>query len=562
MQQGLQQVLPPDMEQQLAQQVRLSSEAQRSPAQASSGVGQPDSIDAELQSLIQQHKAALQHLEGLSARRALLRPSPDLSPASTGAQNSPGSVGESPGAAALPLKRLLSRATTPPPTLASLLPSSALQGRWTSPSPDFSSGASRSADAGYSPSHRARPTLASQMSFDPQGSAEGPVQPPEGSFPTAPHPLLHMSSSQPDADTMSRYIFNSTSSFNRRVAYDAPENDLASSSNIFAAGSSNSVAASSGGQAEVSVAASKAAHLDEGSGHPNLTRAAVRSSHAADSSQQPADEGSPSPSSLQAQLAAVKLRKQKAAVASAAPKPDAIVGQAAPAGRPTPKQAPPLPPTPPAAPIMLQGGGSTPAEGALSQHNSMPVWARHVGAPPPPPPPPPSPPPPPPPPPPPLSTPKAAAHQTATHVTHKHDDMDSLNVSSHDGVVGSYSQSPPRMQQQNAAGSFDQDLGSASVQPQVQASSWQQSRQLQSAQVFDPSGQLSAMQPFGQQQPQASAAQGVRLLAAMQSQDAQFEANRPVKRWPAVQTNPLFQTNPGAVSASSAPLMPGRGSFR
>ena len=184
----------------------------------------------------------------------------------------------------------------------------------------------------------------------------------------------------------------------------------------------------------------------------------------------------------------------------------------------------------------------------------MPVRARHVGAPPPSPPPP--------PPPPPLSTPKAAAHQTATHVTHIFDDMDSFNVSSHDGVVGSYSQNPPRMQQQNAAGSFDQDLGSASVQPQVQAPSWQRSRQLQSAQMLDPSGRLSAMQPFGQQQPQASAAQGVRLLAAMQSQDAQLEANRPVKRWPAVQTNPLFQTNIGAVSASSAPSMPGRGSFR
>ncbi len=89
-------------------------------AGSSSSVAE-DSDDAELQSLIQQQRIALRHLEALTGRRA--------------AQRTTSASGD--GASALPRRALAGRATTPEPDPPmSPLPQRTLFSRATTPIPD------------------------------------------------------------------------------------------------------------------------------------------------------------------------------------------------------------------------------------------------------------------------------------------------------------------------------------------------------------------------------------------------------------------------------------------
>lgn len=536
--------------------------ASNSPIQSAS----PDSIDAELQSLIQQHKAALRHLEGLSGRRALLR---------SGSASSPGS-------AALPTRGLLSRATIPHPTPTSPLSTQPLLSRWTSPNsnpspevrpgitqpmlsrwtslssdPSLELGFGATSDARFTPSLTARPHVVAPQPERLQGFAESPVwssqQASQAAFARPP---------QPNASVTSRLDRSaSTASVIGSNAGKAVSEDSASNSSNLTASNSNARASETAEQFEGTVAASTSAAISMGvlTGTAQFGNVSAQQSNSQadrigikDSSRQPTaslQDRQTSPSSLQEQLASVKLRKQNAAAPAAAPKPNSGTGHTAVSLAQAPKQAPPPPPRNPPKPPSSHRVASNAVNVLHSQINTKPVRDHVAGTgsavplPPPPPPPP--------------------------HVLVPRTGLQKAVLPA--APLGLTQPQTPSSTAQFSG--YPRQL--SAMQPMSQQPEYQQKPQAAAAQASGLSRQVSAMQSRSQQEQLTSTVQDVlwrrdagsyirtpsdmlQQGAAVQQQDAQVDANRPVRKWPAVQTNPLFQSNSAAVSASPAPLMPGQ----
>ena len=424
---------------------------------------------------------------------------------------------------------------------------------WISPSsdPSLELGFGATSDARFTPSPTARPDVV--------GFAERPVWSPQQASQAA-----FARPPQPNASVSSRLNMSaSTASVIGSNAGKAVSEDSASNSSNPTASNSNATASETAEQFEGTVAASTSAAISVGvlTGTAQFGNISARQSNSQadrtgikDSSRQPTaslQDRQTSPSSLQEQLASVKLRKQNAAAPAAAPKPNGGTGHTAVSLAQTPKQAPPPPPRNPPTPPTSHRVAPNAVNVLHSQTNTKPVRGHVAGtgsAVP-------LPPPPPPPPPPHVSVPRTGLQKAVLPAA----------------PLGLTQPQTPSSTAQVSG--YPRQL--SAMQPMSQQPENQQKPQAAAAQASGLSRQVSAMQSRSQQEQLTNTVQDVlwrrdagsdihtpsdmlQQGAAVQQQNAQVDANRPVRKWPAVQTNPLFQSNPAAVSASPAPLIPGQ----